>query len=306
MNQPALLCRLLAEQGLCSAEELASQLGTSLDCVRELISTAQAQSHVQLLECNSYQITEAGRNWLEQFRVDNAIILTAGFGTRLAPYTLDTPKGLLKVRGTPMVERQIEQLHAAGITEIILVVGYLAEKFEYLRKKQGVTLVYNPEYASKNNYASLYCVREYLGNSYISVGDHWIEENIFHTFEPNSWFSSTYVQGSSSEWRLEMDPDDRVINMDTWAQDDWVLMGPGFFTREFSKVYRTLLEEYYERGAVDYFWEHLIWDHFKRLPAIYLNRQDSANVIEIETPEDLYSFDPSYLECLPRKYGTTP
>jgi len=66
------------------------------------------------------------------FKVDNAIILSAGFGSRAVPLTYETPKGLLKVFGKPMIERQIEQLIEKNITDIIIVVGYMKEKFDYL------------------------------------------------------------------------------------------------------------------------------------------------------------------------------
>ena len=49
-----------------------------------------------------------------------------------------------------MIERQIKQLHEAGVTDITIVVGYLKEKFEYLIDKFGVKLLYNPEYHNKN------------------------------------------------------------------------------------------------------------------------------------------------------------
>ena len=49
-----------------------------------------------------------------------------------------------------MIERQINQLHEAGIMDITIVVGYLKEKFEYLIDKFGVKLLYNPEYHNKN------------------------------------------------------------------------------------------------------------------------------------------------------------
>ena len=48
-----------------------------------------------------------------------------------------------------MIERQIRQLHEAGITNITLIVGYLKEKFEYLIDKYNVKLFYNLEYTCK-------------------------------------------------------------------------------------------------------------------------------------------------------------
>ena len=81
---------------------------------------------------------------MKNYKVDQAIIMAAGFGSRLVPLTYDTPKGLLKVHGEPMVERQIKQLKEVGIDDITIVVGYLKESFDYLCDKYGVKLLYNP------------------------------------------------------------------------------------------------------------------------------------------------------------------
>ncbi|MEG1016091.1 MAG: NTP transferase domain-containing protein, partial [Bacilli bacterium] len=72
-----------------------------------------------------------------------AILLAAGMGSRLRPLTLTTPKSLTIVNGKPLAERQIEFLREKGIDEIIIVTGYLNEKFEYLKEKYGVKLIYN-------------------------------------------------------------------------------------------------------------------------------------------------------------------
>lgn len=85
----------------------------------------------------------------KRHKVDGALIIAAGFGSRFVPLTFETPKGLLEVFGERMIERQIRQLHEVGITDITIVVGYLKEKFEYLIDKYDVKLLYNPEYSSK-------------------------------------------------------------------------------------------------------------------------------------------------------------
>jgi len=53
------------------------------------------------------------------YRVDNAIIMAAGYASRFAPLSYEAPKALLKVKGEILIERQIEQLRQAGIEEII-------------------------------------------------------------------------------------------------------------------------------------------------------------------------------------------
>ena len=94
-----------------------------------------------------------------------AIILAAGLGTRLRPMTENTPKALVKVNEKPLVEYQIEFLKERGIDDIIIVVGYLKEQFDYLKEKYGVRLVFNEKYADYNNFYSLYLVKEELANS---------------------------------------------------------------------------------------------------------------------------------------------
>ena len=74
--------------------------------------------------------------------------------------------GLITVRGQVLIERLIEQLHDAGVSEIIVVVGFKKELFFYLEEKYGVEIVVNPDYAKRNNNSTLMRVREKLGNTY--------------------------------------------------------------------------------------------------------------------------------------------
>ncbi|MFQ7565678.1 MAG: NTP transferase domain-containing protein, partial [Clostridium perfringens] len=106
-----------------------------------------------------------------------AILLAAGMGTRLRPLTLDTPKSLIEVNGRPLLERQIEFLRERGVEEIIVVTGYLAEKFDYLKDKYGVKLVNNDKYDIYNNIYTMYLVREYLEKTYVVDADVYISEN---------------------------------------------------------------------------------------------------------------------------------
>ena len=99
-----------------------------------------------------------------KIKVDCAVILACGMGKRLIPLTFDIPKCMIKVKGEVLIERQIEQIRKAGISEIIIVVGYLKEKFEYLKEKYGVKLIYNEEYKEKNTLTSLYKAIPYLQN----------------------------------------------------------------------------------------------------------------------------------------------
>ncbi|MBQ6654761.1 MAG: NTP transferase domain-containing protein, partial [Erysipelotrichaceae bacterium] len=96
----------------------------SLGGVNALFSSAAKEGLIDISSAGTggrrASVTEAGLVYLKPFRMDGAVIMAAGFGSRFRPLTFDTPKGLLKVLGERMLERQIRQLHEAGITDITL------------------------------------------------------------------------------------------------------------------------------------------------------------------------------------------
>ena len=59
-----------------------------------------------------------------------AVVLVGGFGTRLRPLTLTTPKPMLPIGRVPMVERIIERLVAGGVDEVVLALGFRTEAFQ--------------------------------------------------------------------------------------------------------------------------------------------------------------------------------
>lgn len=133
-------------------------------------------------------LTEKGRELIDSYSPKRAIILAAGFGMRMVPINMTVPKALLEVRGEPLIERTINHLHEAGITEIYVVAGFMMEKLEYLIDDFGVELIANNEYAVKNNLHSLYLTRNHLENAYIIPCDIWTEENPYSKDELYSWY----------------------------------------------------------------------------------------------------------------------
>ncbi len=76
-------------------------------------------------------------------RIKKAMLLAAGYGTRLKPLTDHTPKPLVPVAGRPMIEYALDKLRAYGIEEIIINVSHLkAQLVEYFaaEKKLRVTI----------------------------------------------------------------------------------------------------------------------------------------------------------------------
>ncbi len=90
-----------------------------------------------------------------------AIILAAGEGTRLRPYTLDRPKCLVELAGRPLLAWQLDALRQAGITDITIVTGYRGEQLA----RFGLTTRHNPDYARTNMVGSLMCAADLFDGS---------------------------------------------------------------------------------------------------------------------------------------------
>jgi len=97
-----------------------------------------------------------------------ALILAAGYGSRLAPITDEIPKSLVAVNGTPILFKQIENLYENGITDITVVSGYKADVLEEKvhSKWPEINIVQSENYATTNNMYSAY-----LGIKNIGIGD---------------------------------------------------------------------------------------------------------------------------------------
>ena len=109
----------------------------------------------------------------------NAVIMAAGTSSRFAPLSYERPKGLLRVKGEILIERQIRQLQEAGVNDIIVVVGYMAEMFMYLKDKYGVRIIFNEDYNRYNNTSSIIRVVEELNDTYICSSDNYFPDNVF-------------------------------------------------------------------------------------------------------------------------------
>lgn len=97
-----------------------------------------------------------------------AIILAAGEGSRLRPFTLERPKCLVEIDGKSLLDRQLDILKAAGISDVIIIGGYLADKL----KGRGSRQYYNPRYDETNMVWTLFCAEHELeGDVIVSYGD---------------------------------------------------------------------------------------------------------------------------------------
>lgn len=274
-----------------SQRDVASVSGLSLGTVNSTLKSLQEEGLVE-----DGKPSATGMEGLAPYKVDNAVILAAGLSSRFAPISYEKPKGVLRVRGEVLIERQIEQLREAGITDITVVVGYKKEYFFYLRKKYGVTLVNNDEYASRNNNGSLWRVRGCLGNTYVCSSDDYFTQNPFDAYVFKAYYSAQYAEGPTKEWCMETGAGGRITKVTVGGSNSWYMLGHVYFDRAFSERFVKILEEEYDRPeTVDMLWEDLYIEHIKELD-MTLRPYPAGAINEFDSLDELRAFDPHFLE----------
>lgn len=264
-------------------------------------SVQDKKLYADLVECGlinkeTGELTQKGLEALAPYRVDNAVILAAGAATRFIPLSLEQPKGLYEVKGERLIDRQIEQLIEAGITDITVVLGYKKEMFEYLKDKYGVQLLFNPAYNIKNNIESLMRAKTVLQNTYVCACDSYFVENPFNQFEYQSFYAGFSTEEQESEMYAQIDANGQIIQMEKGLDGGLMLLGHSYWTKEFSDAFVELAEADKNKGEYDdKFWEWLVKDNLENLPPFYFKEYIPGTIHEFDYFEQLRQFDNDYV-----------
>ena len=254
-------------------------LGTVNQAVRNLIREGYLNDAVYL--------TDKARTLLEGNKPQNAVILAAGFGMRMVPINMTVPKAFLEVKGERLIERIIKQLWEVGIKDITIVVGFMKDAFEYLIDEYGVKLVYNREYASKNNIASLNLVLDRVANTYIIPSDIWCDRNPFHRNELYSWYMVSDMVDDNSEVRVNRKME---LVKSPANKGGNGMVGIAYLSEDTAAIVKNRIRTLAKDGAYnDKFWEEALFADKKMIVQACVVH--ASDIVEINTYEQLRELD---------------
>ena len=228
----------------------------------------------------------------------NAIILAAGKSNRFAPFTYEKSKVLFRVKEEVLIERKIEQFREAGIKEIYVVVGYMKEKFFYLKQKYlGLKLIVNNEVGKKRNLYTVYKAKEFLGNRFLCCADHYFFTNsfLYENHDNHSWRACAYEEGKNREFAVTVSDAGVTTETRIGGNDSLVQVGCAYMHEKFSAKFPEYMEvEINNFGVVSMFWQEFYGRHIHQL-TFDCREFELGQIFEFENEGDLREFDSEFL-----------
>lgn len=242
-------------------------------------------------------ITNSGINALEPYKVKRAIFIAAGFGSRLAPITFNTPKPLVRVHGVRIIDRLIDACLEVGINEIYIVRGYLAELFDQLLYKYPmIKFLENPVYNEANNISSSLVAKYMLSNAYVFEADLLINNpKIIKKYHYTSNFLAIKKK-RSDDWCFRVE--DRVIQEEKVGgegDDIWQMVGISYWNEiDGHKLFQDIQDVYQSPGGKERYWEQVPLVYCKEHYTVEVRECHDKDIVEIDTFKELKAIDKTY------------
>ena len=285
-----LLALLASAKEKLSQRELSEKTGYSLGTVNKSIKELKEAG---LVEGNL--VTDAGLAALEPYRVKRAVFIAAGFGSRMVPVTLNTPKPLVRVNGKRIIDGLIDACLEAGIEEIVIVRGYLGEQFDQLLYKYPMLkFLDNKSYNEANNISSALLAKDLLQNAYVFEADLYISNpRIVTKYHYTSDFLGIKVE-RTDDWCFE-EKDGFITEEKVGGMNCWQMVGISYWNAEDgAKLAKDIPAIYDAPGGHERYWEQVPLVFCKNNYKVAVRECLQEDIIEIDTFKELCAIDKSY------------
>lgn len=262
----------------------------SLDTVNSIINELTVLGFV-----DKGSITNAGIDALEPYRAKRAIFIAAGFGSRLVPITFNTPKPLVRVHGVRIIDRLIDACLEAGINEIYIVRGYLADQFDQLLYKYPmIKFLENPVYNEANNISSSMVARYMLSNAYVFEADLLISNpNIIKKYHYTSDFLAIRKE-RTDDWCFE-EKDGIITAEKVGGENCWQMVGISYWNeKDGHRLSQDIPEVYSAPGGKERYWEQVPLVYRKEHYSVEVRECFDEDIVEIDTFRELKAIDKTY------------
>ena len=284
------LTYLESNKGNKTQREIAEGTGMSVGSVNRVIAALSEQGLVA-----AGALTDRGYTALEPYRVKRAVFIAAGFGSRLVPITLNTPKPLVRVRGVRMIDTLLDAVVAAGIEEIYIVRGYLGEQFDQLLYKYpNIKFIENPLYNEANNISSALLSRHLLQNAYVLEADLFLSNpNLITKYQ----YASNYLgvpTDYTDDWCFETK--NRVITkVKVGGNDCHHMYGVSYWNEEAgAKLCEDIKKVFEMPGGKERYWDQVPLEYCLSNYTVEVRECTFDDIVEIDSFADLKKIDPIY------------
>lgn len=246
---------------------------------------------------NKIKVTEDGMEALEPYRVKKAVVMAAGFGSRMMPATSDRPKPLVTVNGVRILDTLLDALVRVGIEDITIVRGYKKERFDELFGKYPfVKLVDNDEYNQTNNISSAIAVLDAIDNCYLCEADLYITNpDVITKYQYASNILGSYSL-ETDDWSFRQDEKGCIIDYQKGNTFCYNYYGISYWNKEDSARLRADFAYVYNqvKDGKEYFWEFIPLVLMKENYHVEIRQCNKSDIMEIDNYYELAQLDPSY------------
>ncbi len=269
---------------------IAQELGLSVGTVNKLLAEL-----TELCFVENGTITHAGLQALEPYRVKRAVFIAAGFGARLVPITLNTPKPLVRVKGQRIIDSLLDAVVACGIREIYIVRGYLGEQFDQLLYKYPmIKFIENPGYNEANNIASALCAGELLKNAYVLEADLLLHNPALIT---KYQYASNYLAipvEQTNDWCFYLE-NGRICRVAIGGTNCHQMVGISYWTEaDGAKLVQDIQNVYNAPGGKERYWDQVPLEYHIGHYNVGIRECTLEDIIEIDTFGELKQIDKTY------------